>query len=165
MTNTLTTGAAFKPARQISPTSGSPAFAGALVNAKRGNLLATDKKKKDGMLPPIDRLAAANNILHRVPSGSGPVRLAVVLPDGQGVIYRAEWSAGGVTLNSASAVGHPMDGHTYRVIPGATPAITVNGILMNALPEDQQDWHLYGLRHAGLISEVGGPVNIVIHRH
>jgi hypothetical protein len=156
MTNTLTIGAAAKPAPKNSPSRDSSAiFASTLVEAKSDPRRTTDRRKKDGVLPPIDQLSAVNNILGEVPDVTHPVRLFAALDGRPSVIYHAQREHGAVTLRSDSAPGDALNGQSYRVTPGPTSTIVVNGARLSTLPPDAQSMHLLALRRARFISEQG----------
>jgi hypothetical protein len=162
MTNILTIGAAGKSARQISPSGElSEAFASTLNGTKSDQRSKTDQRRKDGILPPIDPLAAANNIQQQVPNVTYPVRLwAEMGPKSVG--YHAQRDAGAVILRSAAAPGDPLNGHSYRVTPGPTSTIIVNGVPLSSLPQPSQRMHLLGLRRATFVVEQGDPLEIRI---
>jgi hypothetical protein len=53
------------------------------------------------------------------------------------------------TLNGAPP-SHLLHLKHYRLIPGPSPTIFVNGVSLDTLPPDEQRQHVWGLTHAAL---------------
>jgi hypothetical protein len=144
---------------QRSPIPSSPdlsaAFTDRLGLANAHNVRSTSAKisqgraRADGSRPAIDFLPAIQNISQRVPNVTHPVALYAVTPESALITYNAQRLAGGViTLTTRAHPSHPLDGQAYRLIPGSTPTILVNGVSLRTLPSTVQHEHLFALSHA-----------------
>jgi hypothetical protein len=123
------------------------------MGAKSDRRRATDERKKDGVLPPVDLRPAVNNIDQQVPNVTRPVRLYTAGFGSEAVMYHAQRNARVITLISCSTSSSPLHGHSYRVTLGTPSTIRVNNIALSTLPQATQHMHLHALSRATILLE------------